>query len=392
MHNYSRRLPWSVPHNAFSQLIAAKRASGDPFLDLTNSNPTEVLSDYPHFAIAKSLGSLVDLRYQPGPFGSMNARETIAQYYEQCGIAVAPERIALTASTSEAYSLLFKVFCDPGDEILVPAPSYPLFEYLAALEAVRTVTYRLAYDGAWFVDLDHLRSQITARTRGLVVVNPNNPTGSYLKREEANAIVQLALEYELPIICDEVFMDYSLNHTAERVRTLINFDSVLSFSLNGLSKTAGMPQLKLGWIVVNGPVMERRSAANRLEIVLDTYLSVGTPVQQALPELLATGQTIQTRLQQRIVANLASGTAVLRDASGHLLHTEGGWSAIIQMPLTLSEEEWITALLEDYSTVVQPGYFFDLPSGTHIVLSLITPENDFNAGLERIRHLLNTRA
>jgi alanine-synthesizing transaminase len=392
LHTFSHRLPWSLEHNNFSRLLATRRLSGAPLLDLTSSNPTEVLTDYPHLEIAKTLGSLTDFAYQPEPFGSLQARETIARYYQRHNVSITPEQIALTASTSEAYGLLFKLLCDPGDEILVPAPSYPLFEYLAALEAVRVVSYRLSYDGAWFIDMELLRSQISGRTRALVVVNPNNPTGSFLKTQEAKAVVQLAGEHALPIICDEVFIDYSLDSSSDRVPTLIGFDSVLSFCLNGLSKAASMPQLKLGWIVVNGPNRERQAAAVRLEIVLDTYLSVATPVQHALPSLLSTGHTIQTRLKQRIIGNLACGREILHDAPGHFLPTEGGWSAIIQLPRTRSEEEWITAFLQDYSAVVQPGYFFDMPSEAYIVVSLITPEEQFKAGMECLRHLLKTRS
>ena len=390
MYTFSHRLPWSLEHNSFSSLLAARRLSGAPLLDLTISNPTEVLSDYPHLEIAKSLGSLTDLAYQPEPFGSLPARETITRYYQRHNVSITPEQIALTASTSEAYGLLFKLLCDPGDEILVPAPSYPLFEYLAALEAVSAVAYRLSYDGGWFIDMELLRSRVSARTRALVVVNPNNPTGSFLKTHEAKAIVQLAGEKDLPIICDEVFIDYSLDTSSDRIPTLIGVDSVLSFCLNGLSKAAGMPQLKLGWIVLNGPNTERKAAAARLEILLDTYLSVGTPVQQALASLLSTGQTIQMRLRQRIVENLTCGREILHDTPGHFLHTEGGWSAIIQLPRTRSEEEWITAFLQDYSAVVQPGYFFDMPSEAYVVVSLITPEEQFKAGMEHLRHLLKS--
>ncbi len=389
MYKYSQRLPWTTPTNPFSKLLAAKLVDGSPLLDLTVSNPSQIDLQYPHQEIASAYGSISDFTYRPEPFGEIEARRAIVRYYEDRGVRIHSEQVALTASTSEAYSLLFKLLCDPGDEILVPTPSYPLFDYLAALETVRVVPYRLFYEGHWSIDFAQLTAKLTSRTRVIVVVNPNNPTGSYLKREEAISLLNLASRHHLPIISDEVFMDYSFGDQSSRVATFAEYDSVLSFSLNGLSKTAGMPQLKLGWIVTNGPARERVTALDRLEILLDTYLSVSNPVQQSLPRLMELGDSIRNQLKTRTAENLEIGRTILKDIAANFLHTEGGWSALIHLPGRLSEEEWITRLLLDHSVVVQPGYFFDISPEAHIVVSLIANPGDFRAGLERLRDLLD---
>ena len=389
MYKYSQRLPWTTPTNPFSKLLAAKLVDGSPLLDLTISNPSRIDLQYPHQEIATAYGTIRDFTYRPEPFGSFEARGAIVRYYESRGVQIHSKQVALTASTSEAYSLLFKLLCDPGDEILVPTPSYPLFDYLAALETVRVVPYRLFYDGRWSIDFDRLKTKLTPRTRAIVVVNPNNPTGSYLQRAEANSLLTLASRHHLPIISDEVFMDYSFGDPSSRPSTFAEFNSVLSFSLNGLSKTAGMPQLKLGWIVTNGPAHEQETALNRLEILLDTYLSVSNPVQQLLPRLMELGASIRNQLKARVTSNFEVGCTTLKDTTANFLYTEGGWSALIRLPRRLSEEEWITRLLLDHAMVVQPGYFFDISPEAHIVVSLIAKPGDFRSGLERLRGLLN---
>ena len=385
---FSQRLPWSISSNSFSRLIAARRSAGLPLLDLTISNPTLALADYPHRSIAQAYGSLANFQYHPDPFGSREARCAVISCYEKRGIQLTPERVALTASTSEAYSILFKLLCDPGGEILVPLPSYPLFDYLARLEGVRVVPYRLLYDGSWFTDFEDLRSGISSSTRAIVVVNPNNPTGSYLKASEARTLSAIAAENELPIISDEVFSDYTLFQSPDRLDTFARFDSVVSFSMNGLSKTAGMPQMKLGWIILNGPARQIEDLRLRLEIILDTYLSVGTPVQNALPALLEIGRGIQTELKSRAIQNWQTVSQLLMNSPAHPLHVEGGWSAILQLPANVSEDDWIARLLEDKGVLVQPGYFFDMQSEAYVVVSLITPPNEFHRGLERLRQLV----
>jgi aspartate/methionine/tyrosine aminotransferase len=390
LHSYSERLSWSLSSNSFSRLVEEKRKAGIPLIDLTVSNPTEVFSEYPHSAISRAYARVKDFTYHPDPFGQQDSRVAVARYYERRNVSISPDRILLTASTSEAYSVLFKLFCNAGDEILAPLPSYPLFEYLASLESARMVPYRLVYDGSWFIDFANLRRQISPQTRALVIVNPNNPTGSFLKKSEAEILLELAKEHEVPIISDEVFMDYSLGAGADYVRTLIDCDSVLSFSLGGLSKAAGMPQMKLAWIAVNGPEQDCDTARERLELILDTYLSVGTPVQCALGELLDIGEGIQQKIRARLAQNVQALNILLENSPARALQTEGGWSAIIQLPGTLSEEEWITRLIEEQSVIVQPGYFFDIASGAYVVVSLITPSDEFSEGIRKVRQLASS--
>ncbi|MFL6353720.1 MAG: pyridoxal phosphate-dependent aminotransferase [Bryobacteraceae bacterium] len=387
MYSYSERLSWSFSHNSFSRLVENRRKAGVPLIDLTVSNPTETFRDYPHAAIGCAYANIKDFAYRPDPLGARESRVAVARYYEKRKISISPDHILLTASTSEAYSLLFKLFCNSGDEILVPVPSYPLLEYLAALESARIVPYRLIYDGSWYIDFGHLRRQISPRTRAVVVVNPNNPTGSFLKRCEAEPLLNIAQEHSLPIISDEVFMDYSFGAGADRVKTLIGHDSALSFSLHGLSKAAGMPQMKVAWIAVNGPQQHRETARERLELLLDTYLSVATPVQRALPELLHIGEGTQRQIQLRTAQNVRALHNLLQDSPACCLHCEGGWSAIIQLPRRLPEEEWITRLLNEQHVIVQPGYFFDMASEAYVVVSLITPADEFAEGIHRLRHL-----
>ncbi len=392
MYRYSSRLSWTAQTNSFSQLLAQKRSDRVPCLDLTISNPTEALNAYPHAAIANAYGSIESFNYHPDPLGQIDAREQIASWYAQRGLSIAASQLALTASTSEAYSLLFKLLLNAGEEVLIPTPSYPLFEYLAQLEGVALRPYRLLYDGSWHVDFESLERTITPATRAIIVVNPNNPTGSFLKEDEVVRLEEIAVERGLPLIADEVFMDYAFVPSPNRVASLIGRDSVLSFSLNGLSKSAGMPQMKLGWIAVNGPQAEGEHALQRLELLLDTYLSVATPVQNALGGLLRTGQGIRNEILDRLLLNRKKLEA-LPEASGvHALHCEGGWSATLRVPNIWSEDMWITRLLEDHSVVVQPGYFFDMPMDGCLLVSLLTEPAVFAEGLDRLTALVRTTA
>ena len=384
MYPYSQRLPWSLALNPLSRLLEEKRKLGSVLLDLTSSNPTSASPFYPHGEIRASLAVLQNFSYRPDPLGLEEARAAIERYYADQGYSLPISRIALTASTSEAYSLLFKLFCDPGDEVLVPVPSYPLFEYLAALESVKTMPYPLRYDGSWHIDFPALRERISSRSRLIVIVNPNNPTGSFLKNCEWEMLSAVARENGLPILSDEVFMSYEFGNGRERVRTLVEKNDVLSFSLNGLSKASGMPQMKLAWIAINGPADQRHLARERLELILDTYLSVNTPVQMALPALLRTGSRIRDRLQSNAMANLGEAQRLLKDSPVHALHTEGGWSLILQLPQTRREEEWIAGLLEEENVILQPGFFFDMPSGAFAVASLVVDGADFREGIGRL--------
>lgn len=382
MYRYSDRLAWISPENAFSKLLAEMRAGGRPLLDLTVSNPTEALADYPQAEIRAVLGAVSDFRYAPEPLGNWTAREWIAQRSE-----LSPSQIALTASTSEAYSILFKLLANPGDEVLVPTPSYPLFEYLARLEGVTLRPYGLVYDGSWYIDFESLEEAITSQSRAIILVNPNNPTGSFLKEAEFARLRDLANARSLPLISDEVFTDYAFRADGNRVATLSTQSEILSFSLNGLSKASGMPQMKLAWIAIGGPKAERDKACARLELLLDTYLSVSTPIQVALRSLLEVGDQIRHGIQDRVQRNLAAVGEILDGTHTQMLHSEGGWSAILRVPNMISEEGWLTRLLSDHDVIVQPGYFFDMPGEAYLVISLLTEESSFREGLSRIKAL-----
>jgi len=297
---FSTRLPHEMRPNALAELLRKKRQSGARILDLTESNPTHAGIGYPA-GFLNSLAAEAAVRYEPEPFGLMAARETIAREYGAAsGDIHSADRVVMTASTSEAYSWLFKLLCDPGDEVLVPRPSYPLFDYLAALESATVRHYGLFHDHGWFIDFHTIERAINDRTRAIVLVNPNNPTGHFLRRHE---LAQLTA-FGLPIISDEVFRDYQLHPAADSVLTLQDVGDVLTFTLNGLSKTVGLPQMKLAWMIANGPPDEVREALGRLEIIADTYLSVGTPVQCALPALLKLREPVQRQIVDRLRVNL----------------------------------------------------------------------------------------
>lgn len=382
---FSRRLHWDLRPNRLSELIREKRLAGAPILDLTESNPTRAGLSYPSAEILAALAGGASLAYEPLPAGSLDARAAVAAYYRERGHSVPVDRIVLTASTSESYAWLFKLLCDPGDEVLVPRPSYPLFEFLAALESARVVQYRLAYHGSWSVDLDSLRQAVTPRTRAIIVVNPNNPTGSFLKRSELQCLLRLASGRSIAIISDEVFADYGHAPDARRVTTLAGVEEALAFSLSGLSKIAGLPQMKLGWMVLSGPPDLRDGARERLELIADTYLSIGTPVQQAAAALVQAG----ARVREQIRARIADNAAALRAAAGaapscEALHVEGGWYATVRVPRTRTEEEWCLDLLDRDGVLVQPGFFYDFETEAFLVLSLLTPEANFREGVRRL--------
>jgi alanine-synthesizing transaminase len=382
---FSSRLHWDLRPNHISQALERVRATGTTILDLTESNPTRAGLRYPEREIIRSLGDPRSLVYEPTPAGSAAAREAVAGYYAARGANVDPRRIQLTASTSESYAWLFKLLANPGDEVLVPRPSYPLFDFLAQMEAVRVVQYPLVYHDGWSIDLDALIRAVTDRTRAIVVVNPNNPTGSFVKRREVEGLVSLCRERGIAVISDEVFADYTFGPSPERVSSLTGIEEVLTFCLSGLSKIAGLPQVKLGWIVIGGPAELSREAAAHLELIADTYLSVGTPVQHALPRLLEAGSQVQQQIADRVHENLAKlQTVIGPNSAGQLLQVEGGWYATVRVPRTRSEEEWCLELLERDSVLVQPGYFYDFESEAYLVLSLLTPQKIFEQGIDRI--------
>jgi aspartate/methionine/tyrosine aminotransferase len=385
---FSARARFADAPNRLSLLLDEKRKAGARILDLTESNPTRVGIAYPPDLLLPLAGA-ANLVYEPEPLGLPEARRAVADDYARRGAAVAPERVLLCASTSEAYAFLFKLLLDPGESVLVPRPSYPLFEFLARLEGVRTEFYDLEYDGEWHLSLSRLRERIGADTRALCVVNPHNPTGSFLKREEADGLAALCAERRVAIVSDEVFADYGFGSDARRVTSLAGSDrDALAFSLGGLSKSCGLPQLKLSWIAASGPDALRSEALRRLELIADSYLSVATPVQRAAKALLARLPELQAPIQARVAANLALLERRARGASFTPLRAEGGWYAVLRVPHTVAEEERVLRLLERDDVLVHPGFFFDFPDEAYLVLSLLPREDDFARGVDAIEREL----
>jgi alanine-synthesizing transaminase len=378
---FSSRSSVDLAPNALALGLARARAAGRSLLDLTESNPTRVGILYDAETILAALAPAASLVYEPAPFGLTSAREAVARVLSVDGPAVDTGRVVLTASTSEAYVFVFKLLCDPGDEVLVPVPSYPLFEHLARLEHVRAVPYRLAYDGAWHVDLDSARAAATARTRAIVTVSPNNPTGSYLKTAELSALGDLGL----PIVSDEVFAGYPLRDDATRARSALDARGApLVFALGGLSKLAALPQMKLAWMVVGGDDARVSAALARLEVIADAFLSVGTPVQHAAPALLASRGPAEGAIHDRTRANLAVVRERVAGSAVSVLDVEGGWYATLRLPRTRPELDWALCLLEEDGVHVHPGHFFDFESEAYLVVSLLTPQESLRRGIDRI--------
>ena len=381
MTRFSRRSAYAADRNALSLALGARRARGERVIDLTTSNPTTAGLHYDDHAIAAALANVAAMTYEPAALGLPQTRELIARYTQ-----VDASRIVITASTSEAYAFLFKALCDPGDHVLIPAPSYPLFDQLAGIEGVTLAPYRLAYDGAWHIDTPSIAKATSDRTRAIVAVSPNNPTGNVLTRGEL-AAMQAA---KLPIISDEVFAEYTFSSAADSVFCAAReAGESLVFSLGGLSKLAGLPQMKLGWIALGGPDALVAEAIDRLEWIADAFLSVAAPVQHALPALLASGAVTRASISSRLARNLAALRATLSGSPATVLSVEAGWYAMVRMPNTRTEEAWAMALLE-LGVYVHPGHFFDMESEPYLVLSLLTPEADWQQGARVIGELSRT--
>jgi len=390
---FASRTKWRLDQNRFAQALDAHRRAGKELLDLTISNPTECGVSYPEQRILAALSDPRALAYLPESKGLREAREAVAGYYHgrigfaATGQSVDPERVVLTSGTSEGYSHIFRLLCDAGDEILVPSPSYPLFEFLADLADIQLVPYPLFYDDGWGIDFASLREALTPRSRAVLVVHPNNPTGSFVKPREAAVLAEICAKREMAIVADEVFLDYADEfQNADSARTFALQDAALTFTLSGLSKISLLPQMKLAWMVVSGPESLVQTAIARLEIIADTYLSPSTPVQLALPTFLALRSSLQTQLQERISANLAILDATLRESKLLArLDREGGWYAILRVPATGPDEDLAVELLERCSVMVHPGHFFNFSRDGFLVLSLITPEEQFKEGVRRLR-------
>jgi aspartate/methionine/tyrosine aminotransferase len=364
---FSSRAHWNATVN---QLTIARQGRSD-LLDLTISNPTLAGIAYPLDELSEVMARAARAPYDPQPLGLRSAREALARE-----LSCEADDVVITASTSEAYSFLFKLLCDPGDHVVTATPSYPLLEHLAGLELIALRRFALEFHQRWEIDPGRVRGALTERTRALVVVHPNNPTGSYVTPPEQDELAS----FGLPVISDEVFRDYAVEVVPSP--SFIR-DDILTFALGGLSKGAGLPHYKLGWIRVSGPAATRREAVAALELIADNFLSVATPVQVALPELLRVAPRIRDAISDRVRTNLRSLRAAL-PPSAHALPVEGGWSAVIRIPRTASDEEFALDLLTRHGVAIHPGYFFDFEGDGYIVVSLLTPKGEFEEGIARI--------
>ncbi|MBZ5689413.1 MAG: pyridoxal phosphate-dependent aminotransferase [Acidobacteriia bacterium] len=431
---FSERTNWRLTQNRYTQAVEEVRARGVRVLDLTASNPTRVGLEYDSRAILEGLRSERSLDYDPQSKGLLSAREAVARYYTErrsrgerdvasnvstnrvggpAGqFRVDPERIVLTTSTSEGYSYVFRLLCNAGDELLVPKPSYPLFEFLADLQDVKLVPYPLIYDHGWQMDFHSMEKAVTARTRGVVVVHPNNPTGSYVHTGELGALNEFCRVHGLAVIVDEVFLDYAfpeeisaaeaveLRSTGQPIAAVPTFSlaapsfvgnqDVLTFTLSGLSKISALPQMKVAWVVTTGPAEQVQAAMARLEVIADTYLSMNAPVQWAVPVMLEQRSSIQQQLLGRVRLNLVElDRQIASQKACQRLSAEGGWYAVLRVPVTRSDEELAIELVREKAVLVHPGHFYDFESDGYLVLSLIAPEADFRDGIQRLLEFLS---
>lgn len=388
---FSTRFKWNLQVNRLAQLIAEKKQAGARILDLTESNPTRAGFDFPETEILPALAQTPAMLYEPQPKGLLVARRAVAAYYTERGFTVDPERIHLTASTSEAYSYLFKLLADQGDNVLVPQPSYPLFDFLAALEGVELRPYELHYihPGGWQIDFDSIEQVLTPKTRAIILVNPNNPTGSFLKREELQRLNEICARRELALIVDEVFSDYAFSDDEKRAASLVESSDALTFVMSGFSKILALPQMKLGWIVTNGPAGLRDEAIERLDLIADTFLSVGAPVQHAAPHWLGLRAGLQQQILDRVKGNHDWLAGQVENTACRLLAVEGGWYAALEIPRHYPEEELVLRLLAEENVLVHPGYFFDFPREAFLVFSLLPAPDTFQLASERVLARIN---
>lgn len=383
---FSKRTNWSLEPNELTQVYRTRRKQGLPILDLTESNPTQCGFPYDINRILNALSNSQAFVYEPDPRGLLSARRSVAEYYAERGVRLDPDQIFLTASTSEAYSFIFRLLADAGDHLLAPRPSYPLFDFLTRLNDLELMDYPLVYDRHWQIDHTALLSIITLRTRAILIVHPNNPTGSFVSPEEADFLINCCQEHSLALVADEVFSDYVHQPTGSSPpRSFAEETRTLTFTLSGLSKISALPQLKCAWVVINGPDTIRRQALDRLEIIADTFLSLSAPIACALPQLLDTRHQMQPQILRRINANrdyldsqISSSSQVRR------LETQGGWYAILRVPSICSDEEWALRLIKEDGVLIHPGHFYDFPSEGYLVLSLLPLPEIFEEGTRKL--------
>jgi alanine-synthesizing transaminase len=384
---FADRTNWDRTPNRLSEALAAHRAAGKPLLDLTVSNPTECGFHYESTKILQALNNPEALTYEPNPFGLESARRGVAGYYASRGEEVRIEDILLTTSTSEAYSYVFRTLCNPLDEILIPSPSYPLFDFLADIQDVKLVRYPLLYDHGWQIDFHALEQAITPRTKGVIVVHPNNPTGHFTKSSEIGRLNAICSSRQLALIADEVFLDFALD--GNRVASFALNTLALTFTLSGLSKIAGLPQMKAAWLAVSGPGDLKREALARLELIADTYLSVNAPVQLAMPAFLEQRHGFHKQLVSRVRENLAEqDRQVAGQKACSRLAVEGGWYAVLRVPAIRSDEDLALELLNARGVYVHPGHFYGFPADGFLVVSLITKVAELSEGIAKLLELL----
>jgi alanine-synthesizing transaminase len=379
---FASRTNWNLKPNRLAEALERHKSSGRRLLDLSASNPTECGFTYDVPAILQALGNAESLQYHPDPRGLKSARQAVSGYYAERGEQVSVDDLLLTASTSEAYSFIFRLLCNPGDELLIPTPSYPLFDFLADVNDVKLVRYPLFYDHGWHIDVHALKQAVTPRTRGIIVVHPNNPTGHFTPPEEIAQLNQICSASQMAVISDEVFLDFSLGAAA---KSFVANTGALTFTMSGISKISGLPQMKLAWLAASGPSAAKREALARLEMIADTYLSLNAPIQLAAPVLLQQRAVFQRQLMARVRRNLAElDLQLAKEKRFDRLNVEGGWYAVLRVPATRPDEDLAIDLLEKHDVYVHPGHFYDFPGDGYLVVSLMTPERDFAEGLHRV--------
>jgi alanine-synthesizing transaminase len=383
---FSQRTGWNLDPNRLSQTLGRLRSSGTPILDLTISNPTACGFAADSEKILNSLANPASLKYEPNPRGLETARRAVASYYAERGAQAPIDAIFLTTGTSEAYSFVMRLLCNPGDELLVPEPSYPLLSFLADIEDVALVPYALVFDDGWRMDLDRIEKAITPRTRAVVVIHPNNPTGNYCRSNDVRRLAALCAQRGLSILADEVFFDFALDGALPQ--SFAGIREALTFTLSGLSKISGLPQMKAAWILVSGPEPAKTHARERLEVIADTFLSMSAPIQLALPALLDLRRDFQRQLLARVRENLAELDRQLDGCpSCRRLPVEAGWYVVLRMESGRSDEDFAVELLTRKGVYIHPGHFYDFSGDGYLVVSLIVPPAEFADGIQRLLSL-----
>jgi aspartate/methionine/tyrosine aminotransferase len=382
---FSSRTDWDFRSSPLFSLVLQKRARGEEIIDLTESNPTRCGFRYQPDHLITPFALRNSVSYEPDPRGLLLARQAVAGWYERQQIPVDPSRIILSSGTSEAYSHLLRLLCNVGESIAVPKPGYPLLEYLGRLNDVNCQQYRLEYDGEWHIDLPSLAGILSPKVKALVLVHPNNPTGSFVKLAERERILELSKRHNIPLVVDEVFSAFPFGEDARRAGSFAGTQKSLTFTVNGLSKLAGLPQLKLAWIVVSGPDDLCANALQRLEVIADTFLSVGTSVQLSLETLLSDPAAMSGQILNRVLSNYERLPEVFTQGSPvSIFGCEGAWNAVLRLPATRTDEEWAQELLQVYSILTHPGLLFDMDLKSCIVVSLLPDPNIFFEGMKGI--------